>query len=384
MKLMLKQCLAITRREFYYMWRDKGLRYILLLASLIGLLLFAGIYSAQVLQDIPTAVVDLDKSSQSRALVQKLENAENLKVTARLSNYAEARELLEEGRAVVGVVIPENFGHDVSLSRSTNVAMLIDGSNMVYATNASSAVLTITRTVSAEAGVKTLLAQGVELNQAKEAYQAIDLKEEYWFNPTANYAYFLVLGLVLNMWQQCCTLAACANIISETGVSSWLQIRAMGISKFKLFFSKSIAHLIVFMVLAVVLYVLCFGVLKLPLHCGWGILLLFTFAAALALHSVGTMMSSLALNAVDSARFGMIVALPSFVLSGFTWPLEAMPHFLQLLVWILPQTWFFQGLNYLTFKNPGWHFMLPYFKGLIIITLVCYGVSTVATGLIER
>lgn len=381
---MLKQCLAITRREFHYMWRDKGLRYILLLASLIGLILFWGIYSAQVLKDIPTAVVDLDNSSSSRALVQKLENTENLKVTAHLSSYAEVRKLLEQGRVVVGVVIPENFGRDVALSRSTNVAMIIDGSNMVYATNASSAILTITRTVSAQAGVKTLLARGVELNQAKEAYLAIDLKEEFWFNPTANYAYFLLLGLVLNMWQQCCTLVACTNVIGETGLKSWLQIRALGVSKFKLFFSKSVAHLTVFMVLAVVLYALCFGVLKLPMQCGWGALLLFTFVSAVAMHSIGTMMSSLALNAVDSARFGMMVALPSFVLSGFTWPIEAMPHFLQSLVWILPQTWFFQGLNYLTFKDPGWHFMFPYFEGLIIIALVCYGVSSLATGLIER
>jgi ABC-2 type transport system permease protein len=381
---MFKQCLAIARREFYYMWRDKGLRYILLLVPFVGLILFSLLYSAQTLTGIPTAIADLDNSSSSRALVQKLENTEHLQVTARLSSYNEVRQLLEQGQVVVGVVIPENFGRRVALGRSTNVAMIIDGSNMIYSTNASSTVLTVTRTVSAEAGIKTLLARGIDPNQAEDAYQSVDIKEEYWFNPTVNYAYFLLLGFVMNMWQQCCMLASCTNVIGEMGVNSWLQIKALGIAKFKFFFSKSAAHLIIFMLLAIALYALCFGVLKLPMQCGWGILLLFTLTAALALHGLGTMMSSLAPNAVDSARFGMMVALPSFVLSGFTWPIEAMPHVLQSLVWILPQTWFFQGLNYLTFKNAGWHFMLPYFACLIIIALVCYAVSALAVAWSER
>ena len=87
------------------------------------------------------------------------------------------------------------------------------------------------------------------------------------------------------------------------------------------------------------------------------------------------MMSSIAKDAVDAARFGMIIALPSFVISGYTWPLEAMPVVLQKLARLLPQTWFFQGINYLTFKNPGWGYMSQYFYALLIIALICYGVS---------
>jgi ABC-2 type transport system permease protein len=102
---------------------------------------------------------------------------------------------------------------------------------------------------------------------------------------------------------------------------------------------------------------------------------LFTLAFAVALHGVGTLASGISRNAVDAARFGMVIALPAFILSGYTWPLEAMPPLIRHAVKILPQTWFFQGFNLLTFKNPGWDFMSGYFLALVSIAVACYGTA---------
>lgn len=376
---MIKQVWSIMKRELVYMWRDTSMRNILLFGPLLGLLLFVGVYSHQRVDHISTAIVDLDKSSASQQVVAGLENARDLQVVAYPDNYNQLAELIKRGEVIVGVVIPENYGQSVALQRQTKVAMLIDGTNIAYATNASSAVLTVTRTLGAEAGVKTLIAQGIQPSQAQEAYQSIEFREEAWFNPTLNYAYFLVLGLTLNLWQQCCMLAACMNIIGEKGMGSWLQIKASGISSFGLFFSKSVIHILIFMLIVMPVYFFAFEIFKLPLACGWTPLLLFTLVFSITLHSLGTLMSSVSENAVNASRFGMIIALPSFVISGFTWPLEAMPHWFQPLAWIFPQTWFFQGINYLTLKNSGWGFISHYLLVLGLIAVLCYGLSAVFT-----
>jgi len=381
---MIRTDLKVMRRELGYMWRDRGLRNILLFGPLLGLLLFAGIYAAQTITNIPTAIVDLDRSASSREIADKMDNAPNLKVAGYPQTYEELEDLIGRGKVVVGVVIPENFGRDVSLHRHTRVLLIIDASNTIFATNASTAVLGVTRTLSAEIGVKTLLAQGMDPIKARDMYLSVDLKEEGWFNPTLNYAYFLVLAMALNIWQQCCSIAASINIIGETGVKSWLQIKAAGFSKLRLFISKSAVHITIFMVMAVLIYIIAFGIFKIPLACKLSTLLLFTLVFAFALHSIGTLMSSIANNAVDSTRFSMMVALPSFALCGYTWPIEAMPRFLQPVVWVFPQTWFFQGFNYLSFKNPGWQFMASYFYALIAIAFICYGLTTVITAWRER
>ncbi len=372
---MITQCLSIMRREIFYLWRDKGLRWILIAGPLLGILLFYSTYSRQVLKDIPTAVVDLDRSGSSREIIAQIKNSEDLEIVARPGNFDQLEELIKQGKIVVGVVIPENFAENVLLGRQARVEMILDGSNMVYATGATGALLKITRAAGARAGIKTLVARGVQPDQARNAYQAIVFREEPWFNPTLNYAFFLVVALALNVWQQCCTLAACMNIIGETGLNSWRQVKAAGISRFKLFFCKSLAHIALFMLTVLPVYVLAYAVFNFPLHCSFAVLLLFTLAFAVALHGVGTLASSISRNAVDATRFGMIIALPAFILSGYTWPLEAMPQFIRHAVKILPQTWFFQGFNFLTFKNPGWGFMSDYFLALLIIAVACYGTA---------
>lgn len=378
-KKMLKQCIPIIIREFNYMWRDKGLLNIMLFAPLLGVAIFGLTYSMQTLNNIPTAIVDLDHSQKSRGLIDKFTRTEELEIISYPQNYHELTELIEQGDAVVGVVIPEDYGQDLILHRPTRVLTIIDGSNMIYATNAKVASTLITRTVSAEAGVKSLIARGMSLQEAKNAYIGADLRDVSWFNPTLNYAYFLVLGLILNIWQQCCTMASCMNIIGETGVKSWLQVKASGISHFKFFFSKSVAHIITFTAMVLPLYWLGFCILHIPIHCNFFQLLLFTAVFTISLHSVGTLMSSVANNAVDATRFGMMVALPSFVLSGYTWPIDAMPGFLQPLVKLLPQTWFFQGFNSLTFKNPGWAHLSHYYSSLLVIAVVCYSAAALIT-----
>ncbi|ODA40590.1 ABC-type multidrug transport system, permease component [Desulfosporosinus sp. BG] len=357
------------------MWRDKSLRNILLVGPLLALLLMAGVYSSQRIENISTALVDLDRSSASRQVITDLKNSQNLQVVAYFDTFSQLEESIKRGEVIVGVVIPENYGKDIALQRQTKVAVMIDGMNMAYATNASSAVLTVTRTLGAQVGIQTLIAKGIQANQAQEAYQSIAFPEEAWFNPTANYAYFLVLAFALNVWQQCCTLASCMTIIGENGRRSWYQIRTSGISLFKLFFCKSLVHISILLLTVLPVYFLAFVVFKLPLACGWSSFLLFTLIFILALHGLGTMMSSLSPNAVNASRYGMIIALPSFLLSGFTWPLQAMPLWLQHVVWFFPQTWFFQGVSFLTFKNPGWGFMSHYFLALGLMAVLFYSVA---------
>ncbi len=359
------------------MWLDRDLRYILLIGPLLGLLLFYSIYSHQFLTDIPTAVTDLDRSQASRELVKDIQATENLMITAYPDSYDELEDLIKKGEVVAGLVIPENYGKDVSLSRQVRLEMIVDGSNMIYATNSTSAMLAASRTLSAKAGIKTLVSRGIQPAQARDAYQAVEFREEVWFNPAFNYAYFVVLALALNLWQQCCTLAACMNIVGETGSASWRQVKALGLSRLRLFASKSAAQITTFMVIALPVFFLAFAVFKLPLRCGFPAFFLFSLAFAIALHSVGTLASSVARDAVNATRFGMIIALPSFLVSGYTWPLEAMPQYLQLIAKMLPQTWYFQGLNALTFKDPGWAFMSHYYLAFSLIAAFCYGTAAV-------
>ena len=219
---MLKKSLAIMGREFTYMWRDRGLRRILIYGPIIGILLFAGIYSTQVIKDIPTAIVDLDNSTASRELTTLVENAEYLHVTETPPSFEQLEEKIKRGKVKVGVVIPENYGKDLALGRQAKVSLIVDGSNMVYATNATSAVLTVTRTVGAQAGIKTLIGKGIQPREAIDAYQG-SRSVKRLVQPTLNYAYFLVLSLALKHLATVLHPCGVYEHPGETGLRSWLR-----------------------------------------------------------------------------------------------------------------------------------------------------------------
>ncbi|MEN6327456.1 MAG: ABC transporter permease [Syntrophomonas sp.] len=375
---------AFFRREFTYIWRDRGLRIVLFLMPLLAVALFGLTYWEQVLTDIPTSIVDLDRSVQSRELIADLEQAQNLKIKAHFDDYEELRKSIEKGESVVGVVIPEKYGRCQELRRPTRVAMIVDGSNMVYGINSSVAVLQVTRTIEVKSGVKVMLARGEQMSDATNALMSINFVDEPWYNPAINYAFFLVLGLVLNIWQQCCTLLAAMTIIGETGTRSWVHLKSSRLSLLGVFAGKTLAHLVLFMGTVAVLYGLCFEVLHLPLRCDFGKLMLFTLGFAIALHSMGTLISSVARTAADASRITMGIAVPAFVLSGFTWPLEAMPQVLSAIVKWLPQTGFFQGVIFLTMKNADWSYMSQYYIQFLMFALIAYAASMVCFRLVPQ
>lgn len=372
---------AIFCRELRRLWRDKDLRLILFIAPLLGLFIFYSAYSYQAIKDIPTAVVDLDNSQDSREILADIKKADELKVTASLNSVSQMEELIKEGKVIVGIVIPENFGRDVSVGRGSKILVVVDGSNIIYANNASTAMLGITRTIGAQIGIKQLLGKGVHYSQAQQAYMAVSFKDQPWFNPTLNYAFFLVLALSLNIWQQCCTIASSTSVIGEKEAFSWYQVKISGTSQWGYFAAKSVSRITLFMILLLPIYLGGFSLLGQVPASGFFSLLMFSCVFSVAIDGLGTLVSSFAGSSVDATRFGMVIALPSFVISGYTWPLEAMPQWVQKAAWFFPQTWFFQGFNLLVFKDPGWSVMGNFFGALAVMAALCYGASAVLIGM---
>ncbi|MGS0745810.1 ABC transporter permease [Syntrophomonas erecta subsp. sporosyntropha] len=381
---MIRKYWYIFKREFTFMWRDKGLRYVLLIGPFLGILIFSLVYKAQILTDIPAAIVDLDRSTYSCDLIRNFASTQNIKVISQPNTYQELQEAIEKGQVVIGLVISEDYGTNINKNQPGKIAMIIDGSNMIYAVNATTAVLTVTQTAGAQVGVKTLLAQGINPKDAANAFRMVDFREEPWFNHSLNYGHFLVLGLVLNIWQQCCMLLAAMTVIGERGLPSWVHFKMSRISKLGLFATKSVVHIIIFMALVTLVYLISFTILKLPINCSLPLLLFFTLGFAVALHSMGTFMSSVARTASDSSRLGLAIAVPAFVLSGYTWPLEAMPTFLAKAAACLPQTGFFQGVVILTMKEGGWAAVSHFFTRFIIFAIVAYLLSIAATAWFEK
>ncbi len=429
----MKTSYLLLKKEFLSIWHDSGMRIILFLIPLLTLGLFFWLFHLGVILHIPTAIVDLDRSAHSRQVIAEFEAAENLEILTYYDRFEELEQAIKNGEIVAGIVIPQDFGKNVSLRRSTRLLIVIDGTNMSYTTNVSTTMMEVAETLKASIGVETLLAYrpttdddlyssignltdgkdvtltdmmtnvsknetstgdleldmtlsdaGYTMSEALQIYMPITLQEEGWFNPTLNYAYFVVLGLALNVWQQCSILLFCMNIIGETGTPSWQQIKTSGFSKTRLFIEKSFVQILLTACMALVILWVAFYIFNLPTSVSFFTWIPFMLCFILALHGLGSMMSGITRNSVDATRMGMVIALPSFMISGFSWPLEEMPLLLQKIAWFFPQTWFFQGINYLSFKNPPSSLIFHYCAMLLLMAFIFYLIGSCVTYFRER
>ncbi len=428
----MKEVWLIWKKEWLNFWHDAVMRWIFLLVPIVALALLAGVYNSGVIFHIPTAIVDLDKSENSRMVIGQFEADENLDIIGYFSTFEEVKAAIENGEIKAGLVIPKDFGENIELRHSTRLLLIIDGTNMIYATNASTSMMQVAETLKATVGVKTLLAYrpttdddlysspgnltdgaditlsdvtgtnsrtsstgdleldmnlydaGYTMEEAKQVYMPITFQDEGWFNPTMNYAYFVLLGLFMNIWQQCCTLLFCMSSISETGSRYWVQIRSSGCSIWKYFSCKNLFQIALALLAALVILLISFYILELPTSVSLGTWMLFIACFTFSIHALAGMMSNLTSDSVDSTRLGMIVALPAFMISGFSWPLEMMGQTMQHIVRCVPQTWFFQGVNYLSFKSPTPAFIQHSCLMMLLLAGIFYTVSLLAFYFKER
>jgi ABC-2 type transport system permease protein len=124
----MRRILAIARKEFIHIMRDKRLLGVILVMPLIQLFLYAYALSFDVKQ-LPTATLDLDRTTASRQYVDALQQSNYFLVDGVLTSYAQVDDRFESGADKVVVVVGAGFGNDIAAGRAGNVQILVDGSD---------------------------------------------------------------------------------------------------------------------------------------------------------------------------------------------------------------------------------------------------------------
>ena len=133
---------AITRKEFLQIIRDPRTLAIMFLIPIIQLVLL-GYAATTNVEHLRTAVLDQDKSRESRDLIDAYRVSNYFDITFVASSEAELRTLIDSGQAKAAMIIPANYASDLTREHRAQVGFLIDGSDPTVANTALSAALLI-------------------------------------------------------------------------------------------------------------------------------------------------------------------------------------------------------------------------------------------------
>lgn len=358
MKLRL---LSMIRKEFIQIVRDPRTLALTLLYPLFMLFVLGSAFTDNV-SSISVAVLDEDRSSQSRALLTAYRVSNYFKLDHFVDNEEAINQLIESNQVLAAIIIPPDYGKELVAGRVARVGFIIDGSNPTTASTA----LATAQTIGQLYGTSIL----AERTMRQPAQLPIDVRTQIWFNPDMITTHFMIPALIGMILQFLLTFLTAISIVRERERGTMEQLIVTPIRSWELMVGKLVPYAIIGFFATVEVLVVGLLVFHVPINGNLGLLLLLASLFLLTILGLGLLISTLANTQVEAMLTAMFFLLPAIFLSGFMFPLDTMPVLLQIASYAIPLRYFLVITRGIMLKGSGAQVLLPEIVALAITSLV--------------
>lgn len=338
---MFKGIGRVFKREMKQLLGRKRSIIIFFVIPLFFTILYGNIYLQKSIKHINLGVINHSPSQLSRTLVQGFEKSEAFTVSRYLEDEEEIAPLMAVGEIDAVLIIPKDFTRDIKKGKSATVFVGANGTNMTISNTAMTEATKIIGTVSAGITVAKYQAQGLNETLAYQNVEPISFRIRPWYNPTNNYSNFLLLGYVMAIVQQVTFYFTAISISEERKREERLEeLLRCSDSAFSIILGKFLVYFFCGVFSWVTAFLLAINAFHIPMRGSYGLLMLISLAFFSCICALGMFISVASKNSLNATQYSMLMALPAFLFSGFTWPIEVMPKALQILAYIFPLTYF--------------------------------------------
>lgn len=365
----MKTILHIIKKEFQQFKRDPKMFGIILLAPVIQLI-FLGYAVNMDIEHVTAVVFDQDHSQTSREYINKFSSSNYFEIVDYVDNYDDIQSHLENGSATLGIVIPNEFEKNICRNRTTPLQVIFDGSDGNKASISAGYVMSITNKFARN----ILMDYRNKTGQKISPVGSIDAEVRAWYNPELKTRVFMVpaiVGLLLSVITLILTSLA---IVKEKEIGTLEQIIVSPIKPIQLILGKLIPFAILgFIVVGIILTAMTF-IFGIYTRGSFTFLFFSAFLYTLSTLGFGILVSTLSRTQQQAMMLAIFVVLmPMIFLSGFAFPIENMPQFIQWLTYVVPLRYFMTIIRGVILKGVGfselWLELLALFSmGMAVLT----------------
>ncbi len=361
----MRRLSALMRKEFTHMRRDPRTLVLIFLMPILQLFLLGYAANSDV-KNVTTVVFDQDNSQASRALLAAYRAADYFTLDYVAYSEADVVKLIDEGTARVGIIIPPDYHKDLSTGRSAEIEVLIDGSDPGIASTALSAATLIGQSHATEIRAAQLAARG----PVGSATSPIDVHSRVLYNPDLLSSYNMIPGLIGMILMMTTMNLTSSAIVLERERGTIEQLIVTPVRNWELIVAKITPYIIVSMVDVVL--VLLVGTLWFNVPIRGGILLLLALSGLFIVPNLGLglLISTVARTQREAQFATMPIMLPSMLLSGFFYPLAALPVALQAVSRVIPLTYFLIIVRGIVVKGIGFELLIPEVLALTVFAIL--------------
>lgn len=371
----------ICQKELKAVFKDQGVLIFFLLVPLAYPLLYAFIYTGEVVREVPAAVVDMNKSTLSREFIRKVDATPDVKIQSHCADMEEAKLLLKESKVYGVIYIPESFSSDITKGIQTQVTLYCDMSGMLYykaiLTASTEVSLKMNKAIKAKRAGNTTNRQD-EISATPITYEAVNL-----FNPQAGYASFLLPAVLILIIQQ--TLLLGVGLSAGTARENNRFRDLVPLSRqyqgtLRIVLGKSSAYFIIYAIISA--YILCVvpKIFSLVQIAQAGTLAAFILPYVLSCIFFAMTCSIFIHHREACMMIYVFTSVPLLFISGVSWPGSAIPEFWRVISWLFPSTFGINGYIAINSMGATLDQVQPEFRALWIQT----GVYFLTTCIVYR
>jgi ABC-2 type transport system permease protein len=355
----LQRIIALLKKEFGQLFKDRRLLPIIFVAPVLQLTLLGFAASLDV-KNISMVVCDLDKSAESRSMIQKFTNSGYFTLEYATEEYSTIQQYIDNNKVTMALVIPHRFGDKVLRREPAKIQVILDGSE------GNTAAISMGYINQIIIGASTRILTEVLGGRAPAG--RVDPEVRAWYNPSLKSRNFMVPGVLVLILLITTTNLTAMAIVKEKEIGTLEQLMVTPIRSFELILGKLFPFIIVGMTnVCVVLTVMVFG-FGIPIK--GSVLLLFVLTGIFLMTSLGiglfvSTISKTQQQAMMTAIF--FVMMPMMYISGFVFPIENMPMPLQYLSLCIPMRYYLVIIRSIILKGVGIDMLWP--QAVVLLTM---------------
>jgi ABC-2 type transport system permease protein len=305
------------------------------------MLMLLGYAATTDIEHLRTAVYDADKTQESRALIESYQTSNYFDIVIYVEREDDLAYLIDHGDVRGALVIPAGYSKKMASGERVDIAFLIDGSDPTVANTAFAASQQVGQAVS----IKTIQQQ---YGAVVGSLPGVDVRPRVWYNPNLESSHFMIPGMMVIVLFMFTTLFTSTAIVRE---------RELG----------TIEQLIVTIIEVLVLGVLVFGV---PINGSVTELLGLAGLFIVTALGIGILISSVAGTQLEAFLLTFATLLPTVYLSGFIFPIDAMPGWLQIISYLIPARYAMVIMRGIILKGVGVELLIDQVVAVLIFSAV--------------
>ncbi len=355
----MNQFISFVIKETKHIVRDRRTMLILFGMPVVMMLIFGFAITTDV-RNVKVTVVTAVMNPRIQQVVQRIDASEYFVVTHTVSNTLEAKQLLADHQADMAIVFSNDFANE-RYSEQANVQFLVDYTDPNMAEQRVSYIQQIIMD---------------ELRNQQTSQQQAIANTKLLYNPQMKSAYNFVPGIMGMLLMLICAMMTSVSIVREKERGTMEVLLVSPVKPLYIMIAKTVPYFVLSIFILISILLISKFILAVPIEGSVITILAVSLLYIVLALALGMLISVVSQTQVVALLIsGMLLIMPSTMLSGMIYPIESMPTVIQYISTIVPTRWYVSAIKKVMIMGVGVDMIYEELIIMLGMTLLFLGIA---------